>query len=148
MSLRVLAATVAGAIVLFMLGYAIWGVLFTELLNEGVTHHPGLEKETPNLLALFSSNLALAFLLTVIFEFWSRSRTFLAGLRDGAIIGFLICLAKDLSFLGYMNLFERPTPIVLDLLAETLRVSLAGGVIGAVLGWMAERAGSGQLQRS
>src|SRR5688500_10804100 len=101
MSVRVLVAAVAGAIVLFMLGYAIWGVLFTSLLNEGVTHHPGLEKESPNLVALFSSNLALAFLVTVIFEYWSTSRTFVAGLRNGAIIGFLICLTKDLSFLGY-----------------------------------------------
>jgi len=148
MTLRVLAATVAGAVAIFVLGYAIWGVLFTSLMNEGVIQHPGLEKETPNFVALFSSNLVLAFLVAFIFEYWSKTRTFVAGLRNGAIIMFLITLSKDLSFLGYMNLFERLMPIVLDVLAETVRVSLAGGVIGAVLGWMSERAELGRVQRS
>ena len=92
MNFRVLAATVAGAVVIFVLGYAIWGALFTSLMNEGVIQHPGLEKETPNFVALFSSNLVLAFLVAVIFEYWSKTRTFVAGLRNGAIIMFLITL--------------------------------------------------------
>lgn len=86
MNFRVLAATVAGAVVIFVMGYAIWGALFASLMNEGVIQHPGLNKETPNFVALFSSNLVLAFFVAFIFEYWSKSRTFVAGLRNGAII--------------------------------------------------------------
>jgi hypothetical protein len=60
-------------------------------------------------------------------------------LRNGAIIMFIITLSKDLSFMGYMNRYEGFMPVVVDVLAETVRVSLAGGVIGAVLGWMTKR---------
>jgi hypothetical protein len=139
MNLRVLAATVAGAVVMFILGYAIWGVLFASLMKEGVIQHARLTKETPNLFALFASNVGVAFLVAFIFEYWSKTRTFVAGLRNGAIIMFIISLSEDLSFVGYMNLYEGFKPVVVDVLAETLRVSLAGGVIGAVLGWMTPR---------
>ena len=61
-------------------------------------------------------------------------------MRNGAIIMFLISLSEDLSFMGYMNLYEGFMPVVIDVLAETLRVSLAGGAIGVVLGWMSKRA--------
>jgi hypothetical protein len=140
MKMRVLASTVAGASVIFMLGYAIWGGLFVSLMKEGVIQHAGLTKETPNFVALFSSNLLLAFLVAFTFECWSKTRTFVGGLRNGAIIMFIISLSEDLSFMGYMNLYEGFMPIVVDVLAETVRVSLAGGVIGATLGWMTRSA--------
>jgi hypothetical protein len=140
MNIRVLASAVTGAIVIFFLGYAIWGVLFADSIHDGVTQYPGLTKETPNFIALFSSNLVLAFLVAFIFEYWCRTRTFVAGLRNGAIIMFLITLWKDLSFTGYMNLYQGLQPVVFDVLAETVRVSLAGGVIAAVLGWMNRKA--------
>ena len=139
MNPRVIAASVAGAVVIFLLGYAIWGVLFVSLMKDGVIQHVGLTRETPNFVALFSSNLVLALLVAFIFEYWSKTRTFLAGLRNGAIIMFLISLSEDLSFMGYMHLYEGFMPVVVDVLAETLRVSLAGGAIGAVLGWMTKR---------
>ncbi len=50
----------------------------------------------------------------------------------------LIALSKDLSFLGYMNLFRGFTPVIVDVLGETVRVAIAGGVIGQVLGLMSQ----------
>lgn len=52
----------------------------------------------------------------------------------------LIGLSKDLSFMGYMNLFKGIVPVIVDVLAETSRVALAGGVIGGVLGLMKKSA--------
>jgi hypothetical protein len=54
----------------------------------------------------------------------------------GAIIGVLIHLSWKLSLMGYMNLYKRIAPVVVDVLAETARTSLAGGAIGMVLGLM------------
>jgi len=48
---------------------------------------------------------------------------------------FLVALSTDLSFLGYMNLFRGFMPVIVDVLAETVRVALAGGAIAAVLVW-------------
>ena len=52
----------------------------------------------------------------------------------------LIALSKDLSFMGYQNLFIGFIRVIVDVLSETARVSLAGGVIGAVLGMVSKDA--------
>jgi hypothetical protein len=100
----------------------------------------GLNKNPPDFVPLALANLVLAFLLAFIFEHWANVRTFVGGLKSGAIIMFLIALSKDLSFMGYMNLFKGFTPVLVDVFAETVRVSLAGGAIEAVLGMMSKDA--------
>jgi hypothetical protein len=136
MKFRILAAAVAGTVVIFSLGYLIYGMLLVSFMQDNLIQYPGLNKNPPDFVSLALSNLVLAFLLAFIFEHWANVRTFAGGLKSGAIIMFLIGLSKDLSFMGYMNLFKGFTPVVIDVLAETVRVSLAGGVIGAVLGMM------------
>jgi hypothetical protein len=42
--------------------------------------------------------------------------------------------------MGYMNLYKTIAPVVVDVLAETARTSLAGGAIGTVLGLMNQNA--------
>ena len=136
MKFRILAAAVAGTVVIFSLGYLIYGMLLVSFMQDNLIQYPGLNKNPPDFVSLALSNLVLAFLLAFIFEHWANVRTFAGGLKSGAIFMFLIGLSKDLSFMGYMNLFKGFTPVVIDVLAETVRVSLAGGVIGAVLGMM------------
>jgi hypothetical protein len=72
-----------------------------------------------------------------VFAQWASIRTFGGGLVAGAIIGSLIHLSWKLSLTGYLNLYKETGPVVVDILVETARASLAGGVIGAVLGLMA-----------
>ena len=68
----------------------------------------------------------------------------LAGSVAGAvtlfIAGYLIfgilALSIDLGELGYVNLYKGYALVPVDVLAETMRTALAGGVIGAVLGMM------------
>ena len=139
MKIRVLAAAVAGALVIFVLGYLIYGLLLVSYLKDNMNQYAGLNKEPmPDFVPLFLSNLVVAFLLAFIFEYWAKVRTFVGGLKSAAIIMFLIALSKDLSFLGYMNLFKGFTPVVVDVLGETVRVAIAGGVIGKVLGLMSK----------
>ncbi len=136
MKIRVLMATIAGAITIFILGYLIYGFLLASYMKENMFQYVGLNKEpTPDFVPLILSNAVKAFLLAFVFEYWARIRTFVAGLRGGAIIMFLVALSTDLSFLGYMNLFRGFSPVTVDVLAETVRVALAGGAIAAVLGW-------------
>ena len=91
-------------------------------------------------MVIFLSNLVMAFMLAVVFEYWASIRTFVGGLKSGAILGFLIALSIDLGELGYVNLYKGYALIPVDVLAETVRTALAGGVIGAVLGMMNRKA--------
>lgn len=136
MKVRILMATIAGAVTIFILGYLIYGILLDSYMKENMIQYVGLNKQpTPDFVPLIFSNGVKAFLLAFIFEYWAQIRTFVAGLRGGAIVMFLVALSTDLSFLGYMNLFKGFTPVIVDVFAETVRVALAGGVIAAVLGW-------------
>lgn len=135
MNLRILLGAVAGAITLFVFGYLIWGMLLTSYFKDNTIEYAGLSKQpTPNLVSLFLSNLALAALLAFIFEHWASIKTFFGGLAAGAIIGVLIHLSWKLSLTGYMNLYKEFMPVAVDVLAESARTSLAGGVIGSFLG--------------
>ena len=134
MSLRVVAGSVAGAVTLFVAGYLIFGILIISFMKDHTFQYAGLVKETPVLMVIFLSNVVMAFMLALVLEHWASIRTFVGGLKCGAILGFLIALSIDLGELGYVNLYKGYALIPVDVLAETVRTALAGGVIGAVLG--------------
>jgi hypothetical protein len=102
-------------------------------MKENTFQYVGLVKETPDLIVTFFSNVVMAFMLAVVLEYWASIRTFVGGLKVGAILGFLVALTIDVGELGYMNLYKGYTLIAVDVLAESVRDALAGGVIGTVL---------------
>ena len=134
MNIKVILASLAGAVTLFILGYLIWGILIGSYFRANEIHYEGLSKTPPNLVTLFLSNIVFSFLIAFIFYKWASVRTFAAGLIGATIIGFLIHAGIKLSLVGYMNLYKEVTPVIVDVLAETARTAIAGGVIGAVLG--------------
>ena len=137
MLMRVLAATVAGGITFFLLGFIIYGVLLDKYMKENMISYPGLMKEPmPDMVPLVIANLVLAGLFAFVFEYWATIRTFVGGLRGGAIMTFLLALHSDLIAVSMMNLMKGMTPIVVDIIVVTVMGALAGGVVGLVLGVM------------
>lgn len=137
MLVRVVAAALAGAIVFFGLGYVIFGILLDPVLKNYMVQYPGLMKEPmPDLIFLFAWNFVMAFLFAFVFDYWAGIRSFMAGLKGGAILMFLIALMTDLSFLAFMNIMKGYTGVIIDVAAETVLGAIAGGVIALVLGLM------------
>jgi hypothetical protein len=87
------------------------------------------------MLLLILKNSVQAFLLVYIFEYLAGIRTFLGGMKVGAIVMFLATLSLNLSLLSIMSLHKGLTANVLDVVGETARAAIGGGVIGAVLGY-------------
>ena len=133
---RVLAATIVGSITIFLLGYLIFGILLAPYTKMDEIQYNGLRKVPPDFLLLMLKNIVQAFLLVYIFEYLSRIRTFLRGMTIGAIIMFLTTLSLNLNLLSIMNLHNGFTANILDVVGETVRMALGGGVMGAFLGWM------------
>ena len=128
---RVLAATVAGGITYFILGFLIFGLVLEEtVMKPNMNSYPGLMKEMPVWAPLILANLVLAFLLAYIFDNWASIRTFGGGLKAGAIIAFLQALGFQLMFLAFMNLAKNYIPAVADVIASTVMGAITGGVIG------------------
>lgn len=136
MNIRVLAATVAGAITMFVLGYLIFGLALAEYMRANTVQYPGLMVEPPRFIPLFLANLVWAWLIAYIFEHWARIRTFASGLIGGSVIMLPIALAVDLQYLAFMNIWTSTLPMFIDVIAVTVMGAIVGGVIGLVLGMM------------
>jgi hypothetical protein len=133
MSTKAILAAVAGAVLAFLLGWVIYGMLLMNFFEANSTHYDGLMKETPNLLLYFISNLIMALLFAYIFEKWAGIKSIGSGIIGAIIIGLPISLSMDLFFIGGMNLFT-PTLVVVDVIASTVLWALVGGLIGFILG--------------
>ena len=137
MIVRMLAAAVVGGIVMFGLGFLIYGLLLADFMKAGMTPEAAkLMKEPPNYVLLFVSNVLLAWVLAFIFERWASIKTFSAGAIGGALVVLPIVLGIDLQFAATMNMFNGFMPIIVDAIAATVMSAITGGVIGIVLGKM------------
>lgn len=93
---RVLAATVAGGVTFFVLGFIIYGLLLEErVMRPNMNTYAGLMNETPVWLPLILANLVSAFLLAYIFEQWAGIRTFIGGMRGDRMVSDLAQLSID-----------------------------------------------------
>ena len=134
---RVLAATVAGGIAFFVLGFVIYGLILDPMvMKPNMVIYAGLMKETPTWIPLILANFVSAFLLAYIFDKWASISTFIGGLKGGAIVWFLISLAYQLMFVAFMNLSKNYIPPIADVAGSIIMGAIGGGVIGQVLGMM------------
>jgi len=133
---RVVAATFAGGVVMFVLGFLIYGIALDAFMKANMVQYTGLIKETPDFILLGVANLTYAFLLAFIADYWARVRTFAGGAKLGAIVAFLFALTLDLMFMAFMNLYSGFLVVIVDIIASTVMGAIAGGVIGLVLGKM------------
>jgi hypothetical protein len=134
---RLIAATIAGGIAFFALGFVIYGLLLDPLvMKPNMNEFPGLTNEMPKFIPLILANLVSALLLAYIFEVWAGIRTFVGGLKGGAIVFFLFALSTQLMFISFWNLTKNFTPNIADVIGATVMGAIGGGVIAAVLGMM------------
>jgi hypothetical protein len=136
MNIRVLVATLAGGITMFLLGWLIFGILLMDFFKANMINHPGLMKDPPNFLGLIIFNLAFAWLFAFIFDYWANIRTFIGGLKGGALIMLPLTIGINFQYLAFMNIHTGYTPVIVDIIAATILGAIAGGVIGFVLGKM------------
>lgn len=128
---KLMIATVAGAVVYFLLGWLVYGILLMDFFTNNTIFYEGLNKEMPDLLILFISNLFTAFLVAFICQHWANKTTLMDGLQVGVFLFFLMGTALDLMFYSTMNM-HTPLALVVDIAVYTVM----GGIIGAVVGWV------------
>ena len=135
---RVLAATVAGGITFFILGFVIFGLILDPMVMRPNTNPDAMKlmKDPPDLPFLILGNLVAAFLLAYIFDKWATIRTFVGGLIGGAVIWFIIALYFQLMFAAFMRMSTSYVPAVADVIGTTIVGAITGGVVGLVLGMM------------
>jgi hypothetical protein len=126
----VLTGTVVGGIVMYVMGYLLWGVLLTSFF-EGQTAG-AVGRDAPVLWAAVVGTLSLAMLVTLVVG-WSDSASMMEGFRTGALVGFLVWFVVDLIIFANFE-FSTLAGSVSDALVESVRTGIGGAAIGAVLG--------------
>jgi len=130
---KILLGGVAGGVALFLLGWVIYGIL---LMDYATTNYNQCMNR-PNMemiwWALILSNLAYGVLIAYLF---SRTGTtgFIGGAKLGAIIGILLSISIDLGYYSMTTMYTHPSAIVVDIIAYTIYIAIAGAVIAWVMG--------------
>ncbi len=129
MSQRSILAAIAGAITLFVLGFVIYAVV----LKDFFASNGAAVVEAPVYWAIALGELAFGVLLAYIFSRWASISTFAGGFQGGAVLGALIALGIGLVQFGALG-GPNLTAVIADTVVSAVRVGIAGGVVGMVLG--------------
>lgn len=121
------------AVVTFLLGWLVFGMLLMDFYKSHTMQYPGLMKDPPIFWAIGAANLAWGLVMAYILN--------IAGIRSvakGFVTGFLIyglfMAGVDAMFYAQMNL------IGMKILAIDVAVNaFFGGISGAVIGYIYSR---------
>jgi hypothetical protein len=129
---KILLGGVAGGVTFFLLGWLVYGVLLKDYMASHLNQCAAKPMQEMILWAMFLSNLALGFLLALIFS-WSNTSGMKNGAKLAAIVGALICTSYDLGTYSMSNMFSCYTVMLVDVLSYTVMLAIVGGVVGKVM---------------
>lgn len=121
-----------GGVLFFLLGWLFYGTL----LAQYFTDHPGTATNVARPIeemvwwSLILGNILLGFLFAYLFVRIGIA-TVTNGLITGAIIGFLMCLAIDLTIYGTTNIMSKRA-MAADIAAFTVMSAIVGAVLGGL----------------
>lgn len=128
---QISAGTIAGALTTFLLGFLMFNLMGGEAqLFDGPT--AGRRSEVI-LGAIFFIDVATALLVTIVYSRWAGIKTFAAGAKNGLWIGALIGAIVQLDFYACTEVATL-TSVFFYMATHAIRMAIAGGVIGAILG--------------
>ena len=128
-------ATLVGALILSITGYAIFGVAFPNFYSDFMTAGSaiGVERQPMLWWAVAVGLLSYSLLLTLAVASRAGSLTVGAGMTIGAVVSFLLWFTADFMLYGISNVGDL-TGVIIDPLLELVPGAIAGGAIAIVLG--------------
>jgi tryptophan-rich sensory protein len=134
MKIGTIVGAIAGAIVMFLLGFLFFGFLLADYFKANTIEYAGLVKDPPAMVLIFVFNLVWAWLIAWVLEYAGRNG-WAEGAKAGAIIMFALALGINVEFEAFMNVHRSLTPLLVHILIVTIMGAVAGTVIGQVRGY-------------
>lgn len=131
---RMLIGTIAGGVAFFILGGLIYGVLLAGSYEANLGSAIGVVRDVPVWWALIVSQLGMGAVLTYVF-LHADVATGSDGLKIGAVFGLLFGIAIAFDLYSVTN-WSNMTVAFVEPVVTTVRIALAGTVIGWTLGRM------------
>ena len=124
--------TVVGGLVLFFLGYLVFGVVFADFFAANAGTATGVAKEPFDFVSLAIAQLAWGAALTLILG-WAKVSSVGQAARVSALVGLLLFFGFDLTMFATTNTSTLMAAVVDPILAAVL-FGVAGAAIAAVTG--------------
>ncbi len=133
---RFVIGTLVGGVTVFATGYLIFAMppfrdFYAYAMTAGAA--TGVAREPQLVWAVALGALSYSALVTLAIASRDSSMSIGAGIRIGAVVGFLLWFTADFMFYGISNVGNL-TSTVVDPLIELVPGAIAGGVIAVVLG--------------
>jgi hypothetical protein len=132
MNNRFLVGGIIGGVAAFMLGYLIYGLAMSAMLNEHTMAGVNRPPEEMQWLWLVLGNLMVGFLGSYVLT-KSNTAGFAKGAAVGAALGLLVSTAVDFTMYGTTNVMTLQGAF-LDVIAFTIMMTIVCGIIGVYLG--------------
>jgi len=130
---RFIPAALAGGVVIFLVGWLLYGLLLVSFFEANQGSAVGAMRETPDFMHLGLGQLVFGVFLTVVIDKWARVGGLANGLKIGAIAGLLMGFGFSLTMFAVSNM-SNITAALVDPLVFALQMACGGAVIGVVLG--------------
>jgi hypothetical protein len=129
--------TLVGGVTMYVVGYLIFEVAFGAFYAANVGSATGVSRDVNLVWAVALGSLSYAALVTLAIGNRRGPSTIAAGVKAGAVVGFLLWFTVDFIFFGITNI-SNLTRTVVDPLLELVRGGIGGAVITAAVGRFAE----------
>ena len=131
MNSKMLIGGILGGVVLFALGWLVYGILMADSM-EGVPCMRPHDAVLP--LWIVIGNIFTGLLISFTFSKMATVTTFGSGAMTGAIMGLLLAIGYDSLMYGISTMMAKPTDILMDAVMTAVFWAIAGGVVGWWLG--------------
>ncbi|ALM08086.1 hypothetical protein SB49_09925 [Sediminicola sp. YIK13] len=126
-------ATIIGFVVMFLFGYAIWGIATAEFFEAHATN--SIMKNPPDMLFIALGNLIGTFAISTIYGKWAAGAYGAAnGFAFGIWIGIFVGLGMGLLWYGTSELMDMTGHLV-----EAIIDIFFYGIVGAVIGFVYQK---------
>jgi len=144
MLVRILVGGIAAAVVFFLGGWVLYGLLLNSYFDSTMTATAKSVMNTePSFVPLIIAEIAFGLLYAYILIKWASMRTFIGGAIGGATIMLLSSIGYDFqmgAFFKDMHVGSPYVPMIVDIACAVVLGALAGGTIGLINGMMDKQA--------
>jgi len=132
MNSKMLVGGLIGGIAFFLLGYLLYGLLFSDALAACTSCQKPMEELNFPLLGV--GNLFVGLTISYIFSRWASVSTFMGGATAGATIGLLMSIGFSCISYATSAMYTGPMCLLYTIIIEVIMWGIAGGLIGWWLG--------------
>jgi len=132
MNAKMLVGGLLGGVTFFLLGYLLYGLLFTDAMASCTSCQRPMGEI--NFLLLGVGNVFMGLTISYIFSRWVSVSTFMAGVTAGATIGLLMSIGFSSISYATSTVYSTPTCILYTVIIEVIMWGVVGGVIAYWLG--------------